>query len=107
MGILSTIAAIGVGVAGVKVYDRMKENNPQGFTDYVKEAELAAKQLYSENAPAVKEKAQETIQQLKERYPKAVNQINGIVKDVKASFKGSDVSKAEDAIIEEETDKED
>ena len=45
MGILSTLAAIGVGAAGVKVFERMKENNPQGFTNYIKEAEIAAKQL--------------------------------------------------------------
>lgn len=90
MGLLSTLAAIGVGAAGVKVFERMKENNPQGFTDYIKEAEIAAKQLYAENAPVVKEKAQTKIEQLKQQYPKAANQIEGIVKDVKDSFKVDD-----------------
>ena len=104
MSLLGTLAAIGAGAAGVKVFERMKENNPEGFTSYAKEAEVAAKQLFSENAPVVKEKAQEKIEELKAKFPGAVNQIEGIVNDVKASVKSA-VSAPEDpaeVIVEEE-----
>lgn len=87
MSLLGTILAVGVGAAGVKVYERMKENNPQGFTSVPQEAEKAAKELYEETAPVIKEKAAAKVGELKEKYPKQAAQVGEVVDKVKEKIK--------------------
>lgn len=98
MGILNkvvgTAAAAGAGAAGVVIANKVKENNPEGvgdsnndgkvdYADYLVEVEKAVKELYSENAPAVKEAAQKKIDEIKAANPEALAKIEEIINKVK------------------------
>ncbi len=87
-------AAAGTGAAAVKVADKVKENNPNGvgdsnndgkvdYADYIVEVEKAAKELYGEAAPKVKEAAQEKIEALKAANPEAMAKIEDVIAKVK------------------------
>lgn len=98
MGVIKKVvgigAAAGAGAAGVVVANKVKENNPNGvgdsnndgkvdYADYLIEVEKAVKELYSENAPAVKEAAQKKIDEIKAANPEAMAKIEEIIKKAK------------------------
>ena len=92
--LFGTAAAAGAGAAAVKVSDKVKENNPNGvgdsnndgkidYEDYLIEVEKAAKELYGEAAPKVKEAAESKIKELKAAYPDAAGKIDSVIENVK------------------------
>lgn len=98
MGFLKKLLGIGVaagaGAAGVALANKIKENNPEGvgdsnndgkvdYADYLVEAEKAVKELYGENAPAVKEAAQKKLDEIKAANPEALASIEEIINKFK------------------------
>lgn len=95
--LFGTTVAVGAGAAGAVVAEKVKENNPDGITDvnndgkvdyadYLAEVEKAVKELYSENAPVVKDAAQKKIDDIKAANPDAVAKINEVMDKVKTQI---------------------
>ena len=112
-GLIRASALIGAGVAATKISERVKENNPDGVGKdvYANEFGKAAKELYAENAPKVKEVAQEKvggkIEEFKQANPEvsakvaeAVGFAKAKAEEVKAAIdKAAQGAQAEDADV--------
>ena len=98
--LIKTGAAAGTAVAGVKVAQRVKENNPEGvqdvngdgrvdYKDKVIEAEKAAKEIFEETKarieekePEWKEKAGQTAQKAESVFGDVAGKAESVVKNV-------------------------
>lgn len=95
--LFGTAAAVGTGAVAVKVAEKVKANNPDGigdtnqdgkvdYKDYLLEVQAAAKELYSETAPKVKERAQAKIDEIKTAHPDAAEKIESVINQVKGTI---------------------